>query len=105
MNTSLTPANLLKQRALFEAERRKDGDITRDASGSYVNITTWTAWRYWIKAIEVNAPAVTERRFTTDDIKRVRDETAAGVTKCIKALTRTEGDVPAAIALLREHQI
>jgi hypothetical protein len=50
----MTRPQLEEQRTKFEALRRKDGDIRRDAAGSYINVTTWTAWKYWLAALEAN---------------------------------------------------
>jgi len=43
--------------------------------------------------------------FTAADVKRLRDATGAGMMDCKKALTETEGDVEAAIKILREKGI
>jgi elongation factor Ts len=40
-------------------------------------------------------------KFTTADIKRLRDETGAGMMDCKRALEETEGDFDAAVELLR----
>ena len=42
---------------------------------------------------------------TTDMIKSLREETSAGVMDCKKALEEANGDLTAAISLLREKGI
>lgn len=43
--------------------------------------------------------------FTADDVKRLREQTSAGMMDCKKALTETKGDFEAAITWLREKGI
>lgn len=40
--------------------------------------------------------------FTAEDVKRLREQTGAGMMDCKKALSETDGDYDAAIAFLRE---
>src|SRR5690606_19214143 len=40
--------------------------------------------------------------FTAQDVKALRDRTGAGMMDCKKALTETDGDIEAAVELLRQ---
>lgn len=55
----MTPDHVEEQRKKFEKLMRKEGDVARDAAGDYANPRVWTAWRFWLLALETNAADLT----------------------------------------------
>jgi len=42
--------------------------------------------------------------YSADDVKRLREATAAGMLDCKKALDEADGDYDKAIEIIREHK-